>query len=313
MNIYEKLMLISNEVESLSRDLNVEMSNGKNYSAISEKAVLDAIKPLEIKHRVYSYPVKRTRNSQVMRREWKDANGQVRYTTLLVDRIDVTYRFVDVDNPQDYIDVDSFGTGIDTGDKGPGKAMTYADKYALMKAYKLSAGNAIDPDTFGSPAEWDMDGSIAPPDYAEAANMAAQPAQPESFVGNTNQVWTPPGVESLQAEAQPTNQQQTIFPPDGMAQSQREYEASLESLREADAPPITNEPSAKQKPPADGSDMTVEEARKLVVPIGTEKGKTLGELLATNRSLVAFYAGDKFKNSKYLELKAAARRLLESA
>ena len=41
--------------------------------------------------------------------------------------------------------------GLDTGDKAPGKAMTYADKYALMKAYKLSTGD--DPDKDASPED----------------------------------------------------------------------------------------------------------------------------------------------------------------
>lgn len=163
MNIFEKLMMISNEIGTLNKDLNVEMSNGKQYSAISEKSVLDAVKPLEYKYRVFSYPVKRTRTSQTMRRDWKDANGQARVTTLFVDRVDVTYRFVNVDDPSQFIEVDSFGTGIDTGDKGPGKAMTYADKYALMKAYKLAAGNASDPDTFGSPTTGVWMGLSRPP------------------------------------------------------------------------------------------------------------------------------------------------------
>lgn len=36
------------------------------------------------------------------------------------------------------------GDGIDTQDKAPGKAMTYSDKYALLKAYKIISGD--DPD-----------------------------------------------------------------------------------------------------------------------------------------------------------------------
>lgn len=305
MNIFEKMMRISSEVNDLSKDLSVEMSNGKNYSAISEKSVLDAIKPLESKYRVFSYPVKRTRSSQVMRREWKDANGQMRATTLLVDRVDVTYRFVNVDTPTEYIEVDSFGTGIDTGDKGPGKAMTYADKYALMKAYKLSGGNASDPDTIGSPAEWDVGASVESPAYME----------------NAGQVWMPPGVG--QSVLQDKDFQRNVpSPVDSMAQTQDEYKESLDSLV---APPMPGadqqsfpmveqkpdicNPPAQQAPSAPA--ITLEEARALVVPIGTEKGKSLGELLVMNRSLVEFYAGDKFKNSKYPKLKAAARRLLE--
>ena len=64
-------------------------------------------------------------------------------------RIETTYRFVNLDNPSEYIETTVYGDGLDTGDKAPGKAMTYADKYALMKAYKLSTGD--DPDKEASP------------------------------------------------------------------------------------------------------------------------------------------------------------------
>jgi hypothetical protein len=45
----------------------------------------------------------------------------------------------------------SYGDGIDTGDKAPGKAMTYSDKYSLLKAYKVATGD--DPDKDASPTD----------------------------------------------------------------------------------------------------------------------------------------------------------------
>ncbi|MBR3243048.1 MAG: ERF family protein, partial [Parasporobacterium sp.] len=38
----------------------------------------------------------------------------------------------------------TYGDGVDSQDKAPGKAMTYGDKYALLKAYKIITGD--DPD-----------------------------------------------------------------------------------------------------------------------------------------------------------------------
>ena len=55
-------------------------------------------------------------------------------------RIKTVYRFVNIDNPTEFIDVETFGDGVDSQDKAPGKAMTYADKYALLKAYKIETG-----------------------------------------------------------------------------------------------------------------------------------------------------------------------------
>ena len=66
-------------------------------------------------------------------------------------RLEITYRFINMDNPSEYVDIKTYGDGIDTGDKAPGKAMTYGDKYALMKAYKISTGD--DPDKEASPEQ----------------------------------------------------------------------------------------------------------------------------------------------------------------
>ena len=64
-------------------------------------------------------------------------------------RLEITYRFINIDNTEEFIDITTYGDGLDTGDKAPGKAMTYGDKYALMKAYKISTGD--DPDKEASP------------------------------------------------------------------------------------------------------------------------------------------------------------------
>lgn len=53
-------------------------------------------------------------------------------------------RFQSADNTADFIETVGIGAGIDTGDKGPGKAMSYAFKYAMLKALCLETGE--DPD-----------------------------------------------------------------------------------------------------------------------------------------------------------------------
>lgn len=59
-------------------------------------------------------------------------------------RIKTVYRFINIDNPTDFMETTTFAEGIDSQDKGSGKAMTYADKYALMKSYKISTGEDVD-------------------------------------------------------------------------------------------------------------------------------------------------------------------------
>ena len=147
MNIYQKMLTITDELKTVAKNLNV--STGKStYKAVSERDILDAVKPLEAKHGVYSYPVSRKTVGEE-RLESAGYDGKPR--TTFYTRLEVVYRFVNTEKPDEYIEITSYGVGLDSGDKGDGKAMTYADKYALMKAYKISTGD--DPDQEASKDE----------------------------------------------------------------------------------------------------------------------------------------------------------------
>jgi hypothetical protein len=136
MNIFEKLSAITSELPKVAK--NLQVGEGRfAYKAVSEVDINNAVKPLEEKYKVYSYPVSRNiiETGEI---ESKTGNKQ------LFLRIETIYRFVNIENPQEYIDITTYGDGVDPQDKAVGKAMTYGDKYALMKAYKIATGE--DPD-----------------------------------------------------------------------------------------------------------------------------------------------------------------------
>ena len=144
MNIYQRMSAITAELQTVAKNLEVETGRGKSYKAVSERDIIDAVKPAEIKHGVYSYPCNREIVAAEMLENETAYNGQITKKTTIFSRIKTTYRFVNIDDPTEYIETVTFAEGIDPQDKGSGKAMTYADKYALMKAYKISTGD--DPD-----------------------------------------------------------------------------------------------------------------------------------------------------------------------
>ena len=138
-NIYKKMLAITEEIGTVAKNLSVGLGKSQ-YKAVGEADVLAAVKPIEIKHGVYSYPMER---NIIDKGELVSSyNGQDKRQIYL--RVEVKYRFVNIDNPDEYIDITSYGDGVDSQDKAPGKAMTYADKYALLKAYKIQTGE--DPD-----------------------------------------------------------------------------------------------------------------------------------------------------------------------
>ncbi len=144
MNIFQKMSAVTNDLQTVAKNMVVSTGKNNSYKAVSERDIIDAVKPLEVKHGIYSYPYDRQIiESQTLDSE-SEYQGKVTKKTTFFSRIKTTYRFVNIEKPDEYIDMVTFAEGIDPQDKGSGKAMTYADKYALMKAYKISTGD--DPD-----------------------------------------------------------------------------------------------------------------------------------------------------------------------
>lgn len=147
MNIYEKLAAITAELNAVAKNLKV--GEGRSaYKAVGEADVLAAVKPLEEKHGVYSYPASRRIVDSDVITTRKSYQGQESESSKFFMRVETVYRFVNTEKPEEYIEVTTYGDGVDSGDKAPGKAMTYGDKYALLKAYKIITGD--DPDQTAS-------------------------------------------------------------------------------------------------------------------------------------------------------------------
>lgn len=148
MNIYQRMLNATAKINKVAKNLKVDVTKTTSYKAVAEADVLEAVKPIEEECGIYSFPVARKIIKDeileaVSSWEGKETRKQTQFL-----RIETIYRFVNVDNPEEYIDITTYGDGVDTQDKAPGKAMTYSDKYALLKAYKIQTGD--DPDANAS-------------------------------------------------------------------------------------------------------------------------------------------------------------------
>ena len=159
MNLYEKLSAITAELSAVAK--NLQVGEGRSsYKAVGEADVLAAVKPLEAKHKIYSYPCSRKVIDTDIMTTTKTYNGNTTESQKLFMRVETIYRFVDIEKPEDFIEITTYGDGVDSQDKACGKAMTYADKYALLKAYKIITGD--DPDQHKS-EEGNFDKEMAQP------------------------------------------------------------------------------------------------------------------------------------------------------
>ena len=145
MNLYEKLLNITNEIGQVNKNLVV--GEGKSsYKAVGEADVLKAVKELEFKYKVYSYRFSRQIIDNAVLQTERQYKDEIKKGSQIFLRLETVYRFVNIEKPEEFIDVTTYGDGIDTQDKAPGKAMTYSDKYALLKAYKIVTGDDLDQD-----------------------------------------------------------------------------------------------------------------------------------------------------------------------
>ncbi len=139
-NLYEKIQLVSNEIKNIEKNMTVGKGNYA-YKAVQDIDVTLEVKEAETKYGLISIPIKQELVKSEVVRIVKEGGGE---TINYVDIVKMTLRIINLDNTSEYIDVESFGRGLDAGDKGFGKASTYARKYALLNAYKIATGE--DPD-----------------------------------------------------------------------------------------------------------------------------------------------------------------------
>jgi hypothetical protein len=139
-----------------------EKKSGMNYSIVSHDKVTAAVRPILVKHGIVYYPAALN--------VAQDGNRT---------QVQMSVKFCNVDNPDDFIHVESLGYGIDSQDKGPGKAISYAVKYALLKCLGLETGDDADLD---QSAKHEKPAAMPAANGKDGASKAANRATYDKFV-----------------------------------------------------------------------------------------------------------------------------------
>lgn len=169
--VYEKILAVMSAVNYLNKDGFVETGKGKGYKALTDEKVLAAVRPALVAAGLVILPVKM--EQQRTDEQVKAYDGSTK-TNRITD-VSVTYRIINVSNPDDFVEVVSSGTGVDTQDKGIGKAMTYAKKYAILNSFLIPSGE--DTDQISSDKYTEQLMGPAPAQAPAPASAEAAPAQ----------------------------------------------------------------------------------------------------------------------------------------
>lgn len=137
-NIYQRMLAVMAQCSYVQKD---QKKVAGQYTAVKHDDVVAKVRSYLIKEGVL--PI-----TTIIARELITNTVEINKVQVIKHRAEVTalVRFVNIDNPEEYFEVQSYGSGEDKGDKAIGKAISYAVKYAFLKALMLETGDDADHD-----------------------------------------------------------------------------------------------------------------------------------------------------------------------
>jgi len=133
-NIYQKLIEVRKSVSYLKKD-----NKGYQFQYVSSSQTLGTLRGKMDELGLLLVP-------SVLESEIRDHTtdkGKHEYFTA----INIKFTWINAENPEERVESMWIGQGLDSGEKGVGKALTYAEKYFLLKFFNI-ATDKDDPDSF---------------------------------------------------------------------------------------------------------------------------------------------------------------------
>jgi len=121
-NIHQRLNAIMAEVNYIKKDKKIKFS-GQGFSVTGHDSVTKLVHPLLVKHGISLIP------------SVKDMSQEGNRT-----RVEMSFDWINIDDPSDLFRNTCVAYGIDTQDKGPGKSISYCQRYIVLKTLHLETG-----------------------------------------------------------------------------------------------------------------------------------------------------------------------------
>lgn len=147
MNLYEKLLVIKESVNYLKKE-----TKGEQYNFVSSSQTLASVRDSMNKNKVLLIPAITGKEVLVSTVENK-VGDKLKKTNTYFTELTMTMTWLNVEQPKEVLTCPWYGQGVDiAGEKGVGKALTYAEKYFILKFFNIPT-DKDDPDTFQKKTE----------------------------------------------------------------------------------------------------------------------------------------------------------------
>ncbi|MFP4913113.1 ERF family protein [Staphylococcus coagulans] len=134
LNLYQKIADVKANIDGFTKD-----TKGYNYTYVSGSQVLHRIRSKMIEHNLLLVPSTSEENYKQIEvtRFNKKANREVTVTEFIVE-MKLKYTWINGDKPQEQLEVPFYSVGQqDDVSKAHGTALTYAERYFLMKFFNI--------------------------------------------------------------------------------------------------------------------------------------------------------------------------------
>lgn len=135
MNLMQRINEVRKQIDYIKKDKSVSTGNSGSYKAVTHDQVTAMVRGHMVTNGIVSYPVLVSCESLP-----KEVNSQMEMAKQF--RYEAVYDFVfaNMDEPRDSITIRISAHAMDNADKAPGKALSYAKKYALLKLFEIETG-----------------------------------------------------------------------------------------------------------------------------------------------------------------------------
>jgi len=134
LNIYERINAVRKAIKYVQKDKDVSTGKG-SYKAVTHDMVTAMVRPHMVEHGIVCFPVLVASSVQIPpARDPNEPAKQIRYEATY------DFHFVNEKDPQDKITLRIEAHAMDNADKAPGKAISYAKKYAVLKLFEIETG-----------------------------------------------------------------------------------------------------------------------------------------------------------------------------
>lgn len=129
MNLFQRINEVRKKIAYVQKDKSVSTGQG-SYKAVTHDQVTAMVRDHMVSVGIICYP--ELIASASMPKE--EGSKQFRYEATYA------FHFVNADEPSDRIKVTIQAHAMDNADKAPGKALSYAKKYAVLKLFEIETG-----------------------------------------------------------------------------------------------------------------------------------------------------------------------------